>query len=313
MVIDEEIKQEYIPITKGATLSAPSQQSALLIDPDFVDAKEGDAQAAQRLIDKLFSEEKLAEVKGMIDPTRPTVFISMPGTSRRNQIPAVFAEFLAEKTGQSFIDSDEHVMPLHNKKMRKLGRAERMFNPRLFKPFEDNFFDDLKAQHPNAKFIIVEDVFTTGASVNTFARFLQKNGIPVEGIIGVNGNPDVSPTAKLISKLDEKFKKAGIAVNGKELGQELSRSEVETMITTSYKVPPEILGLMQKQMGFLYDVKVNGNYDASIDLAQVTHTLADLKSAGTAQHQRDTPSVKTTEKVSTTGLLRMLKAGAGRK
>lgn len=275
--------QKYKPIKEGRTLMDSAQQNMLLIDPDFLAAKDGDGAAAEKIVDKLLTDEKFEQIRQMIDPHRPTVFISMPGTSRRNQIPPTFAKRLADKTGQHFVNGDEHFMPLHHKMMKKLGRGERMFNPRLYKPFKEDFFARMKQAYPDAKIVVVEDIFTTGASVNSFVRLLSKNGFNAQSVIGLGGDTDISPTPKLIDKLDKKFKGAGLVVDGVRLGQELTRSEAETLITTSYKEPPEIFNLMQKRLRLLYDVKVNGNFEAAVPLADISEEISGLKSAGTAQ------------------------------
>lgn len=275
-------KQKDAPID-GLMIYDKKHTDSLLVDPLFLRAKQGDRQAAFDLIQKLWTFDKTRQALA-ITQRRPTVFISVPGTSRRNQIPPVFAEFLADVTEQSFLIGDEYVASLHATMMKSVKNSNRLMRPRMYEPYEKHFFDRLKAVVGNGQrqVILVEDVVTTGSSVNSFRRFLEKNGIPVAGIFGIKGDYDIVPSTSEIQKLQKIATRAGITVDMEKLGQELSKSEVISLtyqfLAEKYKaVPARVQRLMRHQLRCLYEIKVNQNLNASVKLDRICSIMQRLE------------------------------------
>ena len=275
-------KQKDAPID-GLMIYDKKHTDSLLVDPLFLRAKQGDRQAAFDLIQKLWTFDKTRQALA-ITQRRPTVFISVPGTSRRNQIPPVFAEFLADVTEQSFLIGDEYVASLHATMMKSVKNSNRLMRPRMYEPYEKRFFDQLRAVVGNGQkqVILVEDVVTTGSSVNSFRRFLEKNGIPVAGIFGVKGDYDIVPSTSEIQKLQKIATRAGITVDMEKLGQELSKSEVISLtyqfLAEKYKaVPARVQRLMRHQLRCLYEIKVNQNLNASVKLDRICSMMQRLE------------------------------------
>lgn len=113
----------------------------LLVDPLFLRAKQGDRQAAYDLIQKLWMFDKTRQALA-ITQRRPTVFISVPGTSRCNQIPPVFAEFLADVTEQSFLIGDEYVASLHATMMKSVKNSQRLMRRACMNRMKSIFLTD---------------------------------------------------------------------------------------------------------------------------------------------------------------------------
>ena len=275
-------KQKDAPID-GLMIFDKKHTDLLLVDPLFLRAKQGDRQAAYDLIQKLWTFDKTRQALA-ITQRRPTVFISVPGTRRCNQIPPVFAEFLADVTEQSFLIGDEHVASLHATMMKSVKNSNRLMRPRMYEPYEKHFFDQLRAVVGNGQkqVILVEDVVTTGSSVNSFRRFLEKNGIPVAGIFGVKGDYDIVPSTSEIQKLQKIATRAGISVDMEKLGQELSKSEVISLtyqfLAEKYKaVPARVQRLMRHQLRCLYEIKVNQNLNASVKLDRICSMMQRLE------------------------------------
>lgn len=275
-------KQKDAPID-GLMIYDKKHTDSLLVDPLFLRAKQGDRQAAFDLIQKLWTADKTKQAC-TITQKQPTLFISVPGTSRRNQIPPVFAEFLADVTEQSFLIGDEHVASLHATMMKSVKNSNRLMRPRMYEPYEKRFFDQLRAVVGNGQkqVILVEDVVTTGSSVNSFRRFLEKNGIPVAGIFGVKGDYDIVPSTSEIQKLQKIATRAGISVDMEKLGQELSKSEVISLtyqfLAEKYKaVPVREQRLMRHQLRCLYEIKVNQNLNASVKLDRICSIMQRLE------------------------------------
>ena len=277
------MKKRKDALIDGLMIYDKKHTDLLLVDPLFLRAKQGDRQAAFDLIQKLWTPDKTKQACAMTQK-QPTLFISVPGTSRRNQIPPVFAEFLADITEQSFLIGDEHVASLHATMMKSVKNSNRLMRPRMYEPYEKPFFDQLKMVVGNGQkqVILVEDVVTTGSSVNSFRRFLEKNGIPVAGIFGVKGDYDIVPNASEIQKLQKIAERAGITVDMQKLGQELSKSEVISLtyqfLAEKYKMASaREQRLMRNQLRCLYEIKVNQNLNASMKLDMICSIMHRLE------------------------------------
>lgn len=277
------MKQKNMSQMCGLMIFSKKHQDLLLVNPLFVRAKQGDRQAAYDLIKGLWTSDETRQALA-ITQRRPTVFISVPGTSRRNQIPPVFAEFLADVTEQLFLNGDEYIASLHAIMMKSVKNSNRMMHPRMYEPYDKQFFDRLKVVVGNGQkqVILVEDTVTTGASVNSVRRFFERNGIPISGIFGVKGNYDIVPNASEIQKLQKMAAHAGIPLDMQKLGQELSKSEVISLtyqfLGERYKqASARQQRLMRQQLKCLYEIKVNQNWDASRKLDMICSIIQKLE------------------------------------
>lgn len=265
----------YTPLKKGLTIFDKKHKDEILINPLFIKAKDGNAKAAEKLITSLWTDEKTTELKNLLDKNKEPVFISMPGTTRNNQLPIVYAKFLSTLTqemGGRYIVGDEHILSFHTSMMKIINKEDRLFSPRLYEASSQNFFTLLKEQYPNAQFILVEDILTTGASANAFRRFMEKNGIQLDQIFALKGNTELSPSISEILKLQKMGKKCGLYQEGKSLdfialGKELTSSEINTLsfhfLGQKYQFAnKKIKKLMRFLLFCLYDIKVNNNLDA---------------------------------------------------
>ncbi len=266
--------QVYKTLRPGLSIFDKKHKDEILVDPLFLRAKKGDAKAAEALIEKFWTEDKTQELKSLLDKDKKTVFFSVPGTSRLNQIPVVLARFLAKKTSEYaslYLIGDEHIASLHTSMMKSVKNGDRLMSPRLYEAYDLSFFDRLKKAVPNAQIILVEDIVTTGSSVNTFRRFLEHQGLEVDCIAAVKGDTQLSPTFAELQKLEKMAKKVGldnINFDIKELGAELTHSEVVSLsyqyLGEKYRRSAEpIRRLMRHQLGCLYQVKVNHQYEAA--------------------------------------------------
>lgn len=276
----------YTPLKKGLTIFDKKHKDEILVNPLFIKAKNGNAKAAEELITSLWTDEKTTELKNLLDKNKEPVFISMPGTSRKNQLPIVYAKFLStltQKMGGRYIVGDEHILSLHTSMMKSINNEDRLFSPRLYEASSPDFFTSLKEQCPNAQFILVEDILTTGASANTFRRFMEKNGIQLDQIFALKGNTELSPSTSEILKLQKMGKKCGLYQEGKNLdfialGKELTSSEINTLsfhfLGQKYQFAnKKIKQLMRFLLFCLYDIKVNNNLDAIWRLERISELI----------------------------------------
>ena len=252
-------------------------------EPLFDLGKTGDYSAATKLIEQLWTDEKAEELRQLILPKRPPIFFSVPSTSRMNQVPIAYARFLAQQTqdfGATFLVGDEHISSLHTSMMKSLNKGHRIMAPRLYETFRETFFDNLRKHTQNSTVVLVEDIITTGASVNTFKRFLERNGIEVDCIAGIKGDPCLEPAVSDLEKLEKTAQKAGLdlGLDWMALGRELTHSEVQTLwssyINVQYKNADEQSQLlMRRQLYYLYALKVCQRTEVSTKINKLTRLL----------------------------------------
>ena len=271
-------------LRSGVSIFGKHADDPVRVDPLFNQAKTGDYEAARQLVEKLWTDDKTEELRRLILPERPPIFFSVPSTSRTNQLPIVFAKFLAEQTqdlGATYLVGDEHISSLHTSMMKSLKKSHRLMAPRLYETFHRSFFDNLRTHTQNASVVLVEDIITSGSSVNAFRHFLDHNGVPVDYIVGIKGDTCLDPTSLELTKLERTAKKAGLdttKVDYMALGRELTSSEVMTLafhyIGTQYKRADEqIRMLMRRQLYYLYALKVCGRPEVSTKINKLTRLI----------------------------------------
>ena len=254
----------------GSGASDRSDANAILIDPLFKGAKSNNKDDAVKLWQREWDKNAEQNKQRLLDATADCdniVFISVPGTSRKNRIPLTAASHLSRILGEKarFINGDLAFLPLHTSMMKSIPRGERVFHPRVFEAHHSVF----KAIHetcPKARFFVVEDLLTTGNSAHSFQRFLEKNGLSVYGVIAMKGEYQPNVPDNLTKKLDKFFKKNNIDIDASKLAQELTEKEAQTIafqITAQFKnADDEHKMLFKKLFQTLYDIRVNNNHHA---------------------------------------------------
>ena len=275
---------EHHTLRDGLSIFGKHDDDPIRMDPLFDQAKTGNYDAAMQLIEKVWSDDKTEELRRLILPERPPIFFSVPSTSRTNQLPIAYAKFLAEQTqdmGATYLVGDEHISSLHTSMMKSVKKAHRLMAPRLYETFHHTFFDNLKHHSENASIVLVEDIITTGASVNAFRRYLEQNGVAVDCVVGIKGETQLEPTLSELNKLQRTAQKAGLdteRIDYMALGRELTSSEVMTLashyIGTQYKKADEQSKLlMRRQLYYLYALKVSGRPEVSTKINKLTRLL----------------------------------------
>lgn len=279
---------EHHQLKKGLSIFGRHIDDPIQMDPLFHPAKTGDYSAAVQLIEKFWNEDKTDELRRLILPERPPIFFSVPSTSRTNQIPIAYARFLAQKTqdmGATYVVGDEHISSLHTSMMKVIKKSNRFMSPRLYETFQKTFFDNLRNHAQNAQVMLVEDIITTGSSVNAFRHFLEQNDVPVECIIGLKGETQLDPAESDLKKLERTANKAGLDELGVDwiaLGRELTQSEVTTLsahyIGHQYKnADEEAKKLMRQQLSFLYALRVCHQFEVSKNINEITQILQTME------------------------------------
>ncbi|MBQ9739163.1 MAG: hypothetical protein IJV75_06640 [Alphaproteobacteria bacterium] len=271
-------------LRSGVSVFGKHTDDPVRLDPLFDLAKTGDYEAARQLVEKLWTDDKTEELRRLILPERPPIFFSVPSTSRTNQLPIAYAKFLAEQTqdlGATYLVGDEHISSLHTSMMKSLKKSHRLMAPRLYETFHQSFFDNFRPHTQNASVVLVEDIITTGSSVNAFRRFLEHNGVPVDYVVGIRGDTNLDPSPSELTKLERTAKKAGLDTTNVDymaLGRELTSSEVMTLashyIGTQYKKADEQTRLlMRRQLYYLYVLRVCRRAEVSTKINKLNRLI----------------------------------------
>ena len=267
----------------GSGASDRSDANAILIDPLFKGAKNNNKEDAEKLWQREWDKNAGQNKKRLLEATADcdtVVFISIPGTSRKNRIPLTAASHLSCIVGDKarFINGDLAFLPIHTSMMKSIPRGERVFHPRVFEAHH-SVFKAIRETCPHARFFVVEDLLTTGNSAHSFQRFLEKNGLPVYGVIAMKGEYEPNVPDNLIKKIDNFFKKNDIPIDSKKLAQELTEKEAQTIafqITAQFKnADDEHKTLFKKLFQTLYDIRVNNNHHALPEMDRLGLLLTD--------------------------------------
>lgn len=256
--------------------------NAILIDPLFKQAKHNDRKSADDLWTREWNrnpEENRRRLEQATAGAERVIFISVPGTSRQNQIPLAASQFLAKRVGSNayFVNGDAHFCVLHTQMMKSIPRGERLFYPRAFEE-RDGTFAKMKRAFPNARYFVVEDLLTTGNSAHSFQRFLEKNGLPISGMIAMKGEYEPNVPPNLVKKIDKFFKQNDIKIDVEKLSHELTGKEAQTLafqVSSQFKkADDEHKQLFRKLFETLYDIRVNSRFDLLQRMDQLSHDLS---------------------------------------
>ena len=267
----------------GSGASDRSDANAILIDPLFKGAKNNNKKDAERLWQREWDKNATQNKQRLLEATADcdtVVFISVPGTSRKNRIPLTAASHLSYVVGDKarFINGDLAFLPIHTSMMKSIPRGERVFHPRVFEAHH-SIFKAIRETCPHARFFVVEDLLTTGNSAHSFQRFLEKNGLPVYGVIAMKGEYEPNVPNNLTKKLDKFFKKNDIPIDAAKLAQELTEKEAQTIafqITAQFKNADDEHKILFKNLfQTLYDIRVNNNHHALPEMDRLGLLLTD--------------------------------------
>ena len=192
---------------------------------DWLKAKSGDLDAAERVVDKLWPQKKTDQLKELIGDSDNKVLVTMPSTSRKNVIPIVLAQKLAKDLDVQVIQGDKYFDVLHRNEIKKISRFERIFYNREYKinkPFDENI--------QNKKAILIDDAFTTGGSVKVFSEVLAANGLKVSNVVGLMGDKRLRIDEKTEDKLKDALSGNNIDVDMNRLSNMLTRTEAGMLI-----------------------------------------------------------------------------------
>ncbi len=239
------LKQREIPLTlfeKGIT-AIPTAYSPIMDEADWWAAKtkwnyledrpytdEEKQAGAERIVNALWPEEKTQALRTRLQGKEP-VFITVPSTSGQNKLVPALANTLCQGWG---LDKDLSVIEgevisrfLHAEPMKNVPREHRPYAPREYVLLSPQ---KLRQRIGERAVVVVEDIFSSGASAKGFCDALVEAHIQVTTVVGLFGDSRLECEPQLVSRLQRTLKHADISVRGKDIAAVLSRGQVSILI-----------------------------------------------------------------------------------
>lgn len=226
---------DYTPFVLGNErgITARAHTDRVLQDSDdWRAAKSGDPDAALRVVESVWTPDRTEALAARLDPAKETLFVSVPSTSGRNELPKVLGRYLVQRLGGVFEEGDVYYTAEHKAPIKGISPRERPFAIRKYQPDEQ---DSLFPTAQGRNVVVTEDVFTTGASAKAFVRALNESGIHVDSVAGIMGDARLDPYPHVVRELDRQLRKAGMDMKAKDLAPLLSNGEVDVIIQRLHK------------------------------------------------------------------------------
>lgn len=191
---------------------------------EFSDQERNDG--AMYIVGQLWSASQTEELRRRLDGKEP-VFITMPSTTGQNLLPIALGQVLQGELGGWIIDGGDIAKAVHYVAMKDVPVEQRPFVPREY-VLKDP--DGLRQSVAGKAVVVVEDVFSSGASAKAFCDSLSESKIQVTTVAGLLGDSRLSSEPQLVGKLAKTLKHAEIDLKAKDITQVLSRGQVTTLI-----------------------------------------------------------------------------------
>lgn len=125
-------------------------------------------------VKKYFEPEKYRDI---LSDKKP-VYLVMPSTRGDNTIPLGIAELLQMTYGGEIIKGFAGAM--HETKSANLGAIGKLKEPRIYEIYDDQITGEMVR---DKDVFVVDDVVTTGTSVDALRKSLERDGIIVSGVL----------------------------------------------------------------------------------------------------------------------------------
>ncbi len=215
-----------------------SRSSQIMKTDDWVRAKkENNFEAASQIINQLWDEKKTGQLKEIFADPEKVIFISQPSTSGRNILAKEFAKKLSNEFKTNFIRGDDHANSMHFEMSKDISYPKRAFHPRKYEIIE---VESLKETIGDKEVCLVEDVITSGGSIASFTKALNRTGIAVKSIAALTGERRLNIDEKTYDRLEQALKAKNINIDLQELTNSLTRMEAGGIIMTANSAKSEI-------------------------------------------------------------------------
>lgn len=202
--------------------------SSIMNTSDWKAGKENsDFGAADRIVSQIWSDKKTKQLQQIIKYPEDTILVTQPSTSKTNVIPIQFAEKLSNELNIKYLIGDQYFDTVHTVQSKHIPRLQRPFHQRQY--LSSNL-DKFKKHIENKQIVVVEDVLTTGGSVATFSRHLNREGFNVKSVAALMGDRRLSVDRKTIDRLNQALSINGYQLAADQISNRLTRSEAGGII-----------------------------------------------------------------------------------
>lgn len=215
---------------------------------DWFLAKTGDLHAAQNVIAQAWQDADTNEVRKRLSGYSP-VFLTVPGTSGQNMVTPVLADRLCAAIGGQVLNGDDFFRHIEMRQIKHIAKKERIFEARKFdyREFPENL--------ENSSFVLVEDVISSGVTVFSFLKFLQRHNIYPKAIIGMMGQARLLPGPQLASKLQSALKRLNLPIKASLFVDLLTREEVKNIVAMMNEAQKENIDAIAHTIQRIFDLK----------------------------------------------------------
>ncbi|MBQ7738873.1 MAG: phosphoribosyltransferase [Desulfovibrionaceae bacterium] len=187
---------------------------------DWDDAKGGDIEAANKLLDKFWKTKSFNELQELLDLSEKIVFLSVPSSSGKNMITEVLGERLANYFSAKFYSGRNFYVPEKLGLSKFMDDYDRVFTPKKYKKIADTSL--LK----DSQIVVIEDLMLTGSSIFSFIRQLRSDELYVRTFAALLGNPQLEATPNDIAELAKRLSELNIQLDADLIGRIFSHSEI---------------------------------------------------------------------------------------
>jgi hypothetical protein len=212
---------------------------------------------ANYIIDKLWSPSNSAQLLALLEGRVP-VFTPVPSTSGCNVVASAFAKKLADDLGGEVVEGFQFLDALHQVPIKFIPT---MYKPYTIRDFYVNNEDELSRLIGDKAVVVVDDVFSTGASAKSFCVALQFSKIQVHTVAGLMGDTRLTPEPSLIEDLRMVLNNCHLTqFIAQDIAVWLSRGQIGILIKSIKKMRFKVeISLLAENLQRVLDYRLNGS------------------------------------------------------
>ena len=222
----------------------------LMDGPEWWLGKMGDVEAAGKLVEQAWAARQSSLLKEKLSGKSP-LLLTVPGTSGQNMVTLALADLIQKDLGGTVIVGDDLFRHVEMRQIKYVAKKDRIFLARRFEARADVSF--LREQ----PLVLVEDVISSGITVFSFAKMLQRQGIQPLAIVTFMGKDKLIPEPQLVSKLQAALKRGNSGIRAKDFAELLTRVEAQEIIDMANEASKDgnngIAGTIQR----IFDIKTS--------------------------------------------------------
>lgn len=180
-------------------------------------------------LNRVVTDEFIKKIKKSVDHN--SIFLPMPSTSGENTIPKRLAQRLSNKLGIEVIIAPV-ILPYSKVEAKKIRGIDKLLSPpKYIIPLE---MERLLKKYHNRDIFIVDDIFTTGFSVNHLAMTLEDNGFHIPEIITLSKSSSSFTSQGNVDKMID------IAVERFAVERETAKKKLEVLLSVSSTIGKQV-------------------------------------------------------------------------